>query len=49
MSKKNKKKKDLVEDEILTVEKELANEENLNEKDPLELLKSDLEKEKDKN
>ena len=49
MSKKNKKEKDLVEDEILTVEKELANEENLNEKDPLELLKSDLEKEKDKN
>ena len=36
MSKKNKKKKDLVEDEILTVEKELANEENLNEKDFLE-------------
>jgi molecular chaperone GrpE len=49
MSKKNKKEKDPVEDEILTVEKELANEENLNEKNPLELLKSDLEKEKDKN
>jgi molecular chaperone GrpE len=48
-SKKNKKEKDPVEDEILTVEKELANEENLNEKNPLELLKSDLEKEKDKN
>tara|TARA_B110000444_G_scaffold241289_1_gene257515 strand:- start:3157 stop:3702 length:546 start_codon:yes stop_codon:yes gene_type:complete len=49
MSKKNKKEKDPVEDEILTVEKELANEENLNEKNPLELLKSDLDKEKDKN
>ena len=29
MSKKNKKEKDLVEDEMLTVEKESANEENL--------------------
>jgi molecular chaperone GrpE len=49
MSKKNKKGKDLVEDEILTAEKDLTPEENLNKKDPLAVLKSDLEKEKDKN
>ncbi|RZP04327.1 MAG: nucleotide exchange factor GrpE [Flavobacteriales bacterium] len=49
MSKKNKKEKDLVEDEILTAEKDSTPEEDLNKKDPLAVLKSDLEKEKDKN
>ncbi len=49
MSKKNKKGKDLVEDEILTAEKDSTPEEDLNKKDPLAVLKSDLEKEKDKN
>jgi molecular chaperone GrpE len=49
MSKKNKKEKDLVEDEILTTEKDSTPEEDLNKKDPLAILKSDLEKEKDKN
>ena len=49
MSKKNKKIKDLVEDEVLTAEKDSTPEEDLNKKDPLSDLKSDLEKEKDKN
>ena len=43
MSKKNKKGKDLVEDEILTAEKDLTPEENLNKKDPtLEKYRLDL-------
>jgi molecular chaperone GrpE len=49
MSKKNKKDKDLVEDEILTAEKDSTPEKDLNKKNPLAVLKSDLEKEKDKN
>lgn len=49
MSKKNKKEKDLVEDEILTAEKDSTPEKDLNKKNPLAVLKSDLEKEKDKN
>ena len=44
MSKKNKKEKDVVEEEVLTAEKETTAE-----VDPIEELKSDLEKEKDKN
>ncbi len=49
MSKKNKKEKDSVEEEVLTAEKEVVSEEIIEERDPLDLLKSDLEKEKDKN
>ena len=49
MSKKNKKIKDLVEDEVLTAEQDSTPKEDLNKKDPLSDLKSDLEKEKDKN
>lgn len=44
MSKKDKKEKEVIEEDILTTEKETATE-----IDPLEELKSDLEKEKDKN
>lgn len=44
MSKKNKKEKDVVEEEVLTAEKETTTE-----VDPIEELKADLEKEKDKN
>ena len=44
MSKKDKKEKEVVEEEVLTAEKETTTEVN-----PLEELKSDLEKEKDKN
>ena len=49
MSKKNKKEKDSVEEEVLTAEKEVVSEEIVEERDPLDILKSDLEKEKDKN
>ena len=49
MSKKNKKEKDSVEEEVLTAEKEVVSEDIVEERDPLDILKSDLEKEKDKN
>ena len=47
MSKKNKKEKEAVEEEVLTAEKETVTEETIT--DPIEVLKSDLEKEKDRN
>lgn len=49
MSNKKKKEKDSVEEEVLTAEKEVVSEEIVEERDPLDILKSDLEKEKDKN
>ena len=49
MSNKNKKEKDSVEEEVLTSEKEVVSEDIVEERDPLDILKSDLEKEKDKN
>lgn len=49
MSKKNKIEKEVVEDEILTADNETANVEESEEKDPLEVLQLELEKEKDRN
>ena len=49
MSKKNKKETEVVEEEVLTAENEANTEETVTEIDPMEALKLDLEKEKDRN
>ena len=49
MSKKNKHENEVVEEELLTAEKETTIDETNADIDPLEELKSNLEKEKDRN
>ena len=49
MSKKNKKENEVVEEEILTAEKETTLEGTTVDIDPIEELTSNLEKEKDRN
>jgi molecular chaperone GrpE len=49
MSKKNKEENEVVEEEVLTTEKETTAEETTADIDPIEELKSNLEKEKDRN
>ena len=49
MSKKNKLKNEVVKEELLTAEKETTTDETITDIDPLEELKSNLEKEKDRN
>ena len=49
MSKKNKEKNEVVEEELLTAEKETTIDETIADIDPVEELKSHLEKEKDRN
>ena len=49
MSKKNKEKNEVVEEELLTAEKETTTDETIADIDPVEELKSNLEKEKDRN
>ena len=49
MSKKNKHENEVVEEELLTAEKETTIDETIADIDPLEELKSNLEKEKDRN
>lgn len=49
MSKKNKEKNEVVEEELLTAEKETTTDETIADIDPVEELKSHLEKEKDRN
>ena len=49
MSKKNKHENEVVEEELLTAEKETTTDETIADIDPVEELKSHLEKEKDRN
>tara|TARA_B100000809_G_scaffold262735_1_gene314397 strand:+ start:24608 stop:25153 length:546 start_codon:yes stop_codon:yes gene_type:complete len=49
MSKKNKEENEVVEEEVLTAENETTTEEAIADIDPIEELKSNLEKEKDRN
>jgi molecular chaperone GrpE len=49
MSKKNKNENEVVEEELLTAEKETTPDETIADIDPVEELKSNLEKEKDRN
>ena len=49
MSKKNKYENEVVEEELLTAEKETTPDETIADIDPVEELKSNLEKEKDRN
>ena len=49
MSKKNKHENEVVEEELLTAEKETTTDETIADIDPVEELKSNLEKEKDRN
>lgn len=49
MSKKNKEENEVVEEEVLTAENETTTEETTVDVDPIEELKSNLEKEKDRN